>query len=165
MNRFAVFFLLVGVLSSCASSESTSFDSDPEFSPEEAQNAHPAQLYHYAGRLLEAGQMNEAAFWFYAGQLRYRVHLLARPDLPSDRDSALFASMNSVLGRTINEHLGANPDEWERVIRRVLNWDANTPNEFTPKNKYPSEYAQTRSGLTELLEMIKNNREKLHQAH
>ena len=164
MIRILSILLLVAAAAGCASSPTPSLEPNPEFSPEQAANAHPVQMYHHAGRLLEAGDMNEAAFWFYAGQLRYRVHLMARPDLPPDRDPALFASLNSVLGQEINEYLGARPDEWERVIERVLNWDANTPNHFTPKSEYSSEHERVRSGLTELWEMVRNNRGELQKA-
>jgi len=164
MIRILSIFALVAAFAGCASSPTPSLEPNPDFSPEQAARAHPVQMYHHAGRLLEAGDMNEAAFWFYAGQLRYRVHLMARPGLPPDRDPALFASLNSVLGQEINEYLGAHPDEWERVIERVLNWDANTPNDFTPKSEYSAEHEEVRSGLTELWEMVRNNREELQKA-
>ena len=115
-------------------------------------------MYEHSARLLSAGEMHEAAFWFYAGQLRYRVHLLARPTLPPDQDPALFASFNATLGQAINEYLGGDPQEWERVIERVLTWDEQTPNEFTPMDQFPDVYRSVRSGLQDLLAWI-------HQSH
>lgn len=164
MIRILSIFVLVAAFAGCASSPAHSLDPDLDSSPEQAADAHPAQMYHHAGRLLEAGDMNEAAFWFYAGQLRYRVHLMARPDLPPDGDPALFASLNAVLGQEINEYLGARPDEWEKVIERVLNWDTNTPNDFTPKSEFSAEHEKVRAGLTELWEMVRNKREELLKA-
>ena len=52
---------------------------------------HPACYYRRAADLFRAGQRDEAVFVFYLGQLRYRTHLAARPDLPRDRDAAAFA--------------------------------------------------------------------------
>src|SRR5688572_1362555 len=65
------------------------------------ENEHPVTYYMLASRLFEGGQKDKAVFWFYAGQLRYRFHLSASPNLPPDGDPALFASLNSVLGQPI----------------------------------------------------------------
>ena len=134
-----------------------------DFDPEQAPKAHPVQMYYYSQHLLESGKMNEAAFWFYAGQLRYRVHLTARPNLPADQDPALFTSLNSVLGREVNEYIGGDPSEWERVIERVLNWDAQTPNDFTPKDKFPSAHRGVREGLRGLWEYIHENHDEIRE--
>ena len=42
---------------------------------------HPAGYYRRAADLMRAGRRDEAVFVFYLGQLRYRTHLAARPDL------------------------------------------------------------------------------------
>src|SRR6266513_48400 len=38
-------------------------------------NEHPSAYYGYAARLFREGKKDEAVFWFYVGQLRYRFHL------------------------------------------------------------------------------------------
>lgn len=163
MLRIMSIFILFFALSGCATGPSSSLDPNLDFEPEQAATAHPVQMYYYAARLLEDGEMNEAAFWFYAGQLRYRVHLEARPDLPADQDPALFASLNSVLGQEVNQYIGGDPAEWERVIERALNWDARTPNEFTPKDKYPSAHRRVRDGLRELWSYVHENYEEIRK--
>ena len=40
------------------------------------ENRHPSSLYILAEKLFAGGKKDEAVFWFYAGQLRYRVYLL-----------------------------------------------------------------------------------------
>lgn len=161
MLRIIAVLVLVAALLGCATGSAPSLDPNPDFEPAQAETGHPVQMYYYAGRLLEAGEMNEAAFWFYAGQLRYRVHLIARPNLPSDEDPAVFASLNSVLGQEVNQYIGGDPAEWERVIERVLNWDAQTPNEFTPKSRFPSAHREVREGLQELWKYIHENHEEI----
>lgn len=163
MTRSIALIFFVAFFTGCATTPSSTLESDPGFSPAQAPSSHPVQMYHHAGRLLEAGEMNEAAFWFYAGQLRYRVHLAARPNLPPDRDPALFASLNSVLGQEVNQYLGGDPEEWGRVIERVLNWDAQTPNEFTPKEKFPAAHREVRAGLQQMWTWIHENHEEIRR--
>jgi len=37
------------------------------------ENQHPSGFYILAAKLFAAGKKDEAVFWFYAGQLRYRI--------------------------------------------------------------------------------------------
>src|SRR3954470_23971828 len=39
---------------------------------------HPASYIMLAAKLFQAGRRDDAVFWFYLGQLRYRTHLAAR---------------------------------------------------------------------------------------
>ena len=57
------------------------------------EKRHPAAYYLLAQKLFASGGRDEAVFWFYAGQLRYRFHLAASPELPTSGDPALFASL------------------------------------------------------------------------
>ncbi|GGD12734.1 hypothetical protein [Halopseudomonas salina] len=154
---------LLTLLSGCATTPTTTLDTSPNFKPAQAAQAHPLEMYLHSGRLLRSGDMDEAAFWFYAGQLRYRVHLMARPNLPPDQDLALFSSLNSTLGQEVNEYIGGNPSEWEQVIENVLSWDDQTPNDFTPKDKFPSAHREVRAGLLELKEMIHKNHQEIRE--
>jgi hypothetical protein len=52
---------------------------------------HPAAYYKHAMTLFNRSRKNDAVFVFYLGQLRYRTHLAARPDLPPDQDRAILA--------------------------------------------------------------------------
>jgi hypothetical protein len=68
------------------------------------EGQHPAVYYVLAQKLFASGQKDEAVFWFYAGQLRYRFHLRATPGRDPSGDPALFASLSEVIGRPINEY-------------------------------------------------------------
>ena len=77
----------------------------PEQLKKGIENQHPATYYILAQKLFESGKKDEAVFWFYAGQLRYRFHLLANPNLEPSGDPALFASLSEVIGRPVtNTH-------------------------------------------------------------
>ena len=111
---------------------------------------HPAADYQRAAELWRAGQRTEAAYWFYRGQFRARVHLLARPDLPPSGDRAAFGALNETLGRPINEWLFGSIPEALAVMDRVLAWHAAEDDPFTPKAGFPAAHAATRAGLAQL---------------
>ena len=69
----------------------------------EAEKLSPAEQDLLASRLLAANRKDEAVFWFYAGQLRYRIRLACHPELQPDTEPALFASLQEEVGRPIND--------------------------------------------------------------
>ena len=83
----------------------------------------PAALMLKAPPLLQAGKGEEATFWFYAGQLRYRSYLAAHPDIDPTGDPALFASLLDIVGRPVNEYAFGDIPELARTIDAVLDWD------------------------------------------
>jgi hypothetical protein len=83
---------------------------------------HPAFYYVLATRLFEANRKEDAGFWFYAGQLRYRIRLACHPELAPDGEPALFASLSETAGAPINDFLGSDPGQWADVMRRALEW-------------------------------------------
>lgn len=122
---------------------------------------HPAFYYILATRLFGADRKEEAVFWFYAGQLRYRIRLACHPDLAPDTEPALFASLQEVVGRTVNEHAGADPDAWAATMQRALEWDEATPNGFEPKEACAAHIADQRSGLAALIDQVRENKDQI----
>jgi hypothetical protein len=124
---------------------------------------HPAAYYLLAAKLFSQGEVtrDEAIFWFYAGQLRFRYHLMANPQLPPSGDPALFASLSEVVGRPINEYAGGYPDKWIAAIDRALQWDAFHPNGFTPKAKAPDAYREIRSGYVAMRNTISTSKAQI----
>lgn len=118
---------------------------------------HPSELYLYAKQLFDAGRKDEAVTWFYIGQLRWRYHLLAHPELPADGEPAAMNALNATLGQQINEWAGGSPRAWRAAIAKALTWDAAHPNPTTPKEKYATEWQQTRAGLMQLDGYIRDN--------
>src|SRR5215212_9300237 len=83
MFRVRIALLAAALLSPlpAAHAESTRQTSVAPQSPQQLmagiERKHPAVFYMLAKKLFEAGEKDEAVFWFYAGQLRYRAYLQA----------------------------------------------------------------------------------------
>jgi hypothetical protein len=136
-------------------------------SPEEIkkgiENQHPAAYYILAQKLLASGQKDEAVFWLYAGQLRFRFHVAANPNLSPSGDPALLASFNEVIGRPINEYAYGNLKALHATIDRVLAWDKDTPNGFTSKEKNAQAWNTIREGLVKLRDYNDQNADTIRK--
>ncbi|WP_458097802.1 hypothetical protein [Roseomonas sp. WA12] len=111
---------------------------------------HPAAYYEAAAELFRAGKRDDATFFFYLGQLRYRVHLAARPNNLVDGDRALFSSLNESFGRPMNEWAFGDIPTLLRTIDAVLAYDARTPDQFTPPTTFPGPTRDIRAGLSSM---------------
>jgi hypothetical protein len=115
------------------------------------EDQHPAGFYILAEKLFAAGKKDEAIFWFYAGQLRYRVYLLVNKDkLEPSGDPAVFASLSEEIGRPLNEYAFGDIPQLAKTIDAVLAWDRSHSNALTPRQKYRSEDDQIATGLTNM---------------
>ena len=129
----------------------------------QAPSLHPVGLYILASRLFEAGEKDEAVMWYYAGQLRFRFHLLANPDLPRSGDPALFSAMNAVVGFEINKYAGGHPPSWIQAMHDAVLWDADTPNNFTSKTQHSTEYAQIIKGVEDFITYAESEADNIRQ--
>ncbi len=111
------------------------------------ERKHPITYLLLAKSLFAAGRRDEAVFWFYLGQLRYRAYLASRPDLDPTGDPALFASLFHVLGPKINEYAFGDIPALARIIERTLAWDAEHGDEYAPRGPRRDE---VRRGLERL---------------
>lgn len=119
------------------------------------ENQHPAGFYILAEKLFAADKKDEAVFWFYAGQLRYRVYLLVNKDkLEASGDPAVFASLSEEIGRPLNEYAFGDIPQLAKTIDAVLAWDRSHSNALTPREKYRSEYYQIVAGLTQMRDEV-----------
>lgn len=124
---------------------------------------HPSSYYAYAARLFSEGKKEDAVFWFYAGQLRYRFHLKANPNLPPSGDPALFASLSETVGRSINEYAFGNIRDLTKQIDRALQWDEETPNGFTSKQKFKTIYDDNRKGLRSMRAQVESQASSIRE--
>lgn len=129
----------------------------PPPAPLPPPSGHPAEDYRRAADLFRAGRREEATELFYRGQLRARVHLAARPDLPPSGDPALFASLNESLGRPINEWAAGDLPMLVAALDRVLAWHAANDDPHTPKASFPEAHASVRAGLERLRAYFADN--------
>lgn len=122
---------------------------------------HPSAYYILATRLFEAGERDEAVFWFYVGQLRYRIHLACDPENLEDGEAAAFGALQSNVGETINGYAGADPEAWADAMQRALDWDAATANGFEAKDRCPATVADQRAGLSELRDRVRSSADEI----
>jgi hypothetical protein len=125
------------------------------------EQRHPAAYYILAGKLFAEGSRDKAVFWFYAGQLRYRFHLAANPNLEKDGDPALFSSLSEVIGRPINEYAFGDIDGLMATMQDVLAWDQKTDNGFTSKTAHAEDWQSIREGLVKLREMLPSRADQI----
>jgi hypothetical protein len=125
------------------------------------EGRHPAAYYVLAAKLLGDGARDEAVFWFYAGQLRYRFHLAANPGLPPSGDPALFASFSEVIGQPINEYAFGDLGQLLATIDKVLSWDEQIDNAFTSKTANAAAWKDVRGGLNKMREYVKSNADEI----
>ena len=125
------------------------------------EKRHPAAYYVLAGKLFGASRQDEAVFWFYAGQLRYRFHLSANPSLPPSGDPALFASFSQVIGQPLNEYAFGDLEQLTATIDKVLAWDERTDNAFTSKTTHAAALKEVRGGLIKMREYLKTNADEI----
>ena len=121
------------------------------------EQQHPAAYYVLAGKLFAGSAKDEAVFWFYAGQLRYRFHLAANPELPKSGDPALFGSLSEVVGRPLNEYAFGNLGQLVETIDKVLAWDESTDNGFTSKSQHAAAWNSIRDGLRKMRAYVVKN--------
>ena len=115
---------------------------------------HPAAYYRKAAELFQSGQKDAAVFVFYLGQLRYRTHLRARPDLKPDGDPALFASLGEVVGKPLNEYAFGDLPKLDEMLKAVLAYDRQNPDSFTSAAQFPAVHAQQREGMDSMRRQI-----------
>jgi hypothetical protein len=90
---------------------------------EEADRSHPIAMMVLARRLYESGQRDDAVFWFYAGQLRWRAQLVASP---SQADLEAFTTLFQAM-EEINSFSACNTTKLQATVDRVLAWDQSHP--------------------------------------
>lgn len=124
-------------------------------------NQHPSVYYGYADRLFHQGKKDDAVFWFYAGQLRYRFYLKANPKLDPGGEPATFGLLNAIIGQSINGYAGGSVKGWVKAIDRALQWDAEVTNGFTSKEKFAAVYEETRAGLKKLRDQLESQADSI----
>jgi hypothetical protein len=108
---------------------------------------HPSAYYQKAAELLKGNRKDDAVFIFYLGQLRYRTHLAARPDLPKSGDPALFGSLSEVVGRPVNEYAFGDIPRLLMTLDEVMAFDRSIPDAFTAPGQYPDAHKRIRDGM------------------
>jgi hypothetical protein len=123
------------------------------------QNKAPATYFALATELFRNNQKDEAAFWYFVGDLRYRASILARgqgPDASEEQYHFWFVSQS--VGQAIFESANHHPSVLVKAIDRALVWDREQPNGYTSKVQFGAEYERARQELLALEQRIKEGR-------
>ena len=84
-------------------------------------------LYVLAIRLYDAGEKEEATYWYYMAQFRKTVFILMQDGERGGLGNAAFEiphalqSFNKLSGEWINGSIGGYPEKWAEIIRQVSN--------------------------------------------
>lgn len=87
----------------------------------------PVVFYLMSRALFEKGEKNDAAFWFYAGQLRARTDA----NICADKTARQAVSvLNMTFGGPINEYSFKDKSKLEKTVKEVIAWDEKTPHHY-----------------------------------
>lgn len=88
------------------------------------QNYAPPVFYVLSAILFKSDLKDDAAFWFYAGQLR------ARFDANRCNDASARSAvtvLNKRYGAAINQYMFQDPSKLLALVEKVVEWDRKTP--------------------------------------
>lgn len=88
------------------------------------QDYAPPVLYAVSSALFASGEKDEAAFWFYAGQVRARVDANICVDATARQAVSV---LNRQYGAPINQHAFQDIAKLEALVPRVVDWERKTP--------------------------------------
>ena len=94
---------------------------------ENSENFAPPVLYELSRALFSLNKKDEAAFWFYAGQLRARFDADRCPDISARQAVSV---LNQEYGTPINQYAFQDISKFESIIHSVVEWDRATPHNY-----------------------------------
>jgi hypothetical protein len=92
-----------------------------------SENYAPPVFYALSRVLFESGNKDEAAFWFYNGQVRARFDADRCTDASAH---GVVDALNAQFGRSINQYTFQDIPKLEALMPRVLDWDKKTPHKY-----------------------------------
>ncbi|MFZ5670855.1 MAG: hypothetical protein ACOY4K_15310 [Pseudomonadota bacterium] len=128
------------------------------------EQEHPVAMFVLARRLLDVGRNDEAVFWFYEGQLRWRAYLFEHPELGgsggvlSETEGDQFARWFNALREPLNAWAVGDFEGMLATYQAVLDWDSGHPDPLTPAGEAKD---RSREGLKELAAWARENRARL----
>ena len=83
------------------------------------EHEHALAALELSKHLWESGRRDDAVFFFYLGQLRYRAYLSANPNGDPSGGRALFDALMSTMGPPINQYAFGDIQTLVATIDRV----------------------------------------------
>ncbi|WP_433504355.1 hypothetical protein ACQP04_32915 [Pseudonocardia halophobica] len=93
----------------------------------EPERVAPPVLYALSEVLLDQGRPADAAFWFYAGQVRARFDARRCTDATA---AAAVDALDERFGGPINRFAFTDPERLRRTVIRAVAWDRRTPHAY-----------------------------------
>jgi hypothetical protein len=122
------------------------------------QNKEPATYFALATELYRKGQKDDAAFWYFVGELRYRFLVLAKARGSGlSEEQAHFWILSESVGQSIYQRANQRSTALVRAIDQALEWDLEQPNGYTSKTDFRAEHERSRQEMLALRERIKTN--------
>ena len=90
-------------------------------------NVNIETLFVLAIRLYDAGEKDEATYWYYTAQFRKNVFIQMQEGEqggvghPAFEIPHALRSFNELSGKWINGYIGGNPEKWAEIVRRAAN--------------------------------------------
>lgn len=137
-----------------------SIDSTTNLEVKELDKEHPAKYFEKAAELFKTNQFNDAAFLFYLGVLRYRFYNSVNPDYQASGDGALAASLQFVVGETINLYLKNNVNNFISALKFTTNYYKNNDYTFYSKQKNIEKYNKLFDNFSRLIKDLETNKDK-----
>ncbi|MBI3437937.1 MAG: hypothetical protein HY054_04685 [Proteobacteria bacterium] len=120
---------------------------------------HPITMLLLAKRLYDLDRRDEAVFWFYAGQLRWRACLRQNP---SCGGSEQFGRLFETIGPDLNQHGFRTLAALQSTVNAVLAWDESHPDPFTTD---PATKEQQRQGMRDMVAYAQAHSAELDARH
>jgi hypothetical protein len=123
------------------------------------QNKAPATYFALATELFRNNQKEEAAFWYFVGDIRYRASILAKAQASdASEEQYHFSFVSESVGQAIFGSANHHPSVLIKAIDRALAWDQEQPNGYTSKVQFGAEYERARQELLALQQRIKEGK-------
>lgn len=124
-------------------------------------DGHPALDITRAKNLFEAGNKDKAVYWYYVAQLRFRIHLTARPEEAGDK--VLLGTLSDAVGKPINEWAFGDPEAFAETLDDVIDWHLKNDDDFTPKANFGDAHQSNIDGIKGLRNEIAGSVEIIRQ--
>jgi len=117
---------------------------------------HPSKIWMQAAAYMEVGEMEAATTWFYAGQLRYRVHLDCPAMQASPQDLIVYSAQFEILEPSVNQWAAENLEAFVPILEAVLDWDDENISRPTAYLECGKENAMARDNYYMILEAARS---------
>lgn len=93
-----------------------------------------------SGTAYQNGKKEDAAFLFYAGQIRFKSDMknYTPKGKGGNSPAALLGAMSYQLGSVINPEIMREPVLYANVVKRLTNWDPQYSKDYSPGWEYES---------------------------